>query len=366
MSIKDKNKKSKMSTKKKVVITISVIVAVVLILGVIPFSIAVNIYNKYFGIRYQTYEALAYRMEDYEGLERDRYEFLSNDGQKIVGYNYYRQDTVEPKAVVVVAHGYGGGGQNSFMSVADFLTHNGYYVFTYDVTGNDESEGDKINGLPQGVIDLDYAISFVESQSEFNDLPVVLLGYSWGGHSVTNVLNYHPEVKVVVSLAGFNKTSDMLESQGELMYGGWIKLLIPYIKVYEQIEFGKYAQSTSLEGMANTDAAIMFIYSKDDEVVQPKYGYDLYYEKYADSPQFEFVEYEDREHSGILFSDEARKWLADFMTEMDEYFDENGIEMTEEAKTKYINENLDRTKYAHRLDLDLMNRIVEFYDANLD
>ena len=54
------------------------------------------------------------------------------------------------------------------MDVADYLSSNGYLVFAYDATGNDESEGDAVNGLPQGIIDLDYAIRFIKESNEFN------------------------------------------------------------------------------------------------------------------------------------------------------------------------------------------------------
>ena len=57
----------------------------------------------------------------------------------------------------------------------DFLysiAQHDYFVFAYDATGNDESEGDSVEGLPQGVIDLDNVITFVEQQDEFKDLPI--------------------------------------------------------------------------------------------------------------------------------------------------------------------------------------------------
>ena len=43
--------------------------------------------------------------------------------------------TQPPKGVVVIAHGLGGGGQNTYMDLADYFTSNGYLVFAYDVTG---------------------------------------------------------------------------------------------------------------------------------------------------------------------------------------------------------------------------------------
>ena len=114
-----------------------------------------------------------------------------------------------------MAHGFGGGGHNSYIDCANYFAHHGYWVFAYDATGNDESEGEGVGGLPQGVIDLDYAITFVEGSGNFPNLPIVLFGHSWGGYIVCSVLSYHPEVKAVIACSGFNSSSNMFEAEGK-------------------------------------------------------------------------------------------------------------------------------------------------------
>ena len=57
-------------------------------------------------------------------------------------------------------------GQNTYMDVADYFTSNVYLAFAYDATGNDKSEGDSVEGLPQGVIDLDYALRYIKQSDE--------------------------------------------------------------------------------------------------------------------------------------------------------------------------------------------------------
>ncbi len=49
-----------------------------------------------------------------------------------------------------------------FMAAANYFTSHGYLVFAYDATGNDDSEGESVIGMEQGIIDLSYAISYVE------------------------------------------------------------------------------------------------------------------------------------------------------------------------------------------------------------
>lgn len=350
-----------MTRKKKTIITI-VIIFLILLLLIIPFSVSIYFYNQYFGIRYETYEPSSYSLEDFPELKREKYEFTSNKGQKLVGYNYYIDKNV--KGIVIFAHGFGGGGHNSYMDCANYFAKNGYYVFAYDSTGNDESEGNSVNGLPQGVIDLDYAISFVEEQNEFKNLPIMLFGHSWGGYSVTNVLNYHPEVKAVVSLAGFNKSSDLLKSQGEQLVGGIVNILIPYINIYEYIKFGKYASNTSMDGFEKSSANIMIVHSGDDDVVQKKYGYDIYYEKYKNSPRFEFISYSDKGHSQLYYSDSAISYINEFNEKFKNYFGSYDS-VSKEQRSEYIKENLDRKKWLNLLDEDLFNKILNFYNSNL-
>lgn len=97
----------------------------------------------------------------------------------MVGYLYSTKD-VEEKGLAVFAHCLGGGGQIVYLEIFNYLTKNGYYIFAYDATANDESEGKVVGGLPQGIIDLDYAIHFTKTINQLKDLPLMLMGFSWG------------------------------------------------------------------------------------------------------------------------------------------------------------------------------------------
>lgn len=78
--------------------------------------------------------------EDFSGLQCDEYTFPSDKGQMLAGYLYSSGES--QRGIVVIAHGVG--------------------------------------GVPQGVLDLEYAISFVEANDDIPDLPIVLFGHSWG------------------------------------------------------------------------------------------------------------------------------------------------------------------------------------------
>ena len=284
---------------RKICIIIAVIVLAVLwgSAAMKVYRVAAAMYDEKFSFRCTTDPEDAFTISDFPGLTRERHTFASNKGQTLVGYLYQQEDaSFEKKAVVVFAHGLGGGGQTGYMDMFAYLAKQGYYVFAYDATGNDESEGEVIGGLPQGVIDLDYAINYAYSIEEIAELPVVLMGYSWGGFSVVNVLNYHPEVRAVASIAGFNKSTDLVEYYGSQVAGDKAKLIVPFVTVHEYLKFGKYAFSSAMNGFAKSDCDVMIVHGKRDTVVPFEYGYGTYYEKYGNDERFTFKSYRSRGH----------------------------------------------------------------------
>lgn len=328
---------------------------------------SVMIYNDNFNRRYESYGPYMLYLEDFEGLQRERYEFTSDKGQKLIGYMYHFGENQH--GIVVIAHGFGGGGHNSYMDCANYFAQHGYYVFAYDATGNDESEGEGVGGLPQGVIDLDHAISFVEESGNFPDLPIVLFGHSWGGYSVCSVLSYHPEVKAVVECAGFNKSSDIFEAEGKKQVGNAIYGMMPFIKLHERIKYGEYASRTAIDGFGASDAAVMIVHSQDDDTVPIEYGFDLYFEKYKRDSRFQFIRLEDRGHNylydDLTYINELNEAFDNWKESLDyDYKAKENRERFRGEREEYLYKNLDRNRWCNMLDTDLFEQFVEFYDEN--
>lgn len=355
----------KKKSKKKIVLIVLLSMALLMIIGWWIFC--VKMYNDNFNVRGDSYKPLMLRTGDFEGLNCTEYTFPSDQGQILAGYLYNVGN--DQHGIVVIAHGFGGGGHNSYMDCAYYFAQNGYYVFGYDATGCDKSEGDGVGGVPQGVIDLDYAISFVEENDDIPELPIVLFGHSWGGYCVCNVLNYHPEVRAVIESSGFNRSSDMFESGGKSQAGGVIYTMTPFIRIHERFKYGKYAASTAMDGFEATDASVMIVHSADDDAIGIEYGCDKYYEKYKDDSRFTFIRFEDRGHNEI-FNDPENTYKGEFNTEFDKWLEtldydynaeENKVRFKKD-KAEYITENLDQDRWSTRLDEDLFARFLDFYD----
>jgi pimeloyl-ACP methyl ester carboxylesterase len=355
-------------SKKKIVLIALLSIIVLMIAG--WWAFCVKMYNDNFDISADSYEPLMLRVEDFDNLQCTEYSFTSDKGQMLAGYLYSNGENQH--GIVIIAHGFGGGGHNSYMDVADYFARNGYYVFAYDATAMDKSEGEGLGGVPQGVIDLGHAISFVESNNDIPDLPIVLFGHSWGGYCVSAVLTYHPEVKAVIECSGFNSSPDMFESGGKEQAGSVIYAMRPFIRLHEMFRFGKYASATAIDGFDSTDAAVMIVHSADDNVIGIEYGLDKYYEKYKDNPRFTFIRFENRGHNEI-FNDPDNTYKDEFNATFDpwvatlgyDYQAEENRERFKEDRANYITENLDHERWSHRLDEGLFEQFLEFYEQAL-
>lgn len=284
--------------KTKILFTVGAILILLVLLSLLALSI--YIYQSNFNLRFETAPESMQTPDAFSGLLRERNSFASNKGQTLIGYTYFKNDAPAAKAVIIMAHGFGGGGHTTYMDTADYFATNGYVVFAYDATGNDESEGDGVGGMPQGLIDLDYAVRFVKQNPEFAGLPIMLFGHSWGAYSAGSVLSLHPDIKAVVMGAGFNQSIDMIEEEGRRLAGSGIDLILPWISLIEHVKFGKYASYSCLDGFASSNAGVMIVHSVDDEVVSFAKQFEQFYHAYQNDPRFVFVRYEDRGHNGLF------------------------------------------------------------------
>lgn len=336
--------------KKLIAWSVAVVITLAVLLVIVPYTVSAVVLDKVFGRRFETVDYLRFELSDFPELRAERHTFKSGENT-LVGYTYSAVDT-QPRATVILSHGFGGGGQNGYLDVSAYFVSKGYEVFAYDATGNDESPGE-VGGLPQGIIDLLAAIAFVKTQSA---LPVVLFGHSWGGYSATCALSYAVDVKAVASVAGFTRSTDMIESKG-VEYAGKISLtLLPYVKSVERIRFGDYASANGLDAVQKSNAGVFIAHGTADDVVPTKYGYDAYYSGFSGDSRFEFYK-TDAGHAEILYSAEGWEYTQDLRRQTDG--------ATSSAERQQVINAIDRRKFSSRLNIQMFDRISDFYERHI-
>lgn len=354
-------RKGRKSRKRTVLIAVACCVAAFFLVAM-PF-LANAVYGANFGHRYETPEWEKLQVADFAGIEMQECSFPSDEGQMLAGFLYSSGNGGDPKGVIVMAHGLGAG-HNSYMPVASYLASHGFLVFAYDATGNDNSEGESMKGIPQGPIDLDYALRYVKQDERMAGLPMGLFGHSWGGYAVGSVLAAHPDVKAAVIVAGFDTSLEMFELEGRREAGGAISLFMPYVSLLERAEFGEAAAYNVLDGLEASDATVMVIGSESDEMVSGEIGFHKFGALYSGDPRFEFVSFADRGHNTLLNSSDAAAYRKQVEADYRSYLVSTGRKDTAENKVEFFAEYVDIGRL-NALDDGIMDQIVDFYETSM-
>lgn len=189
----------------------------------------------------------------------------------------------------------------------------------------------------------------------------MLFGHSWGAYSVGSVLNIHPDIKAVVMIAGFNEPLDILREEGQQIMGDSFRLLMPYFSVLERVNFGPYSSYNSINGFDASNAGVMIIHSLDDGVISFENQFQMFLDKYRDDMRFDFVQYKDRGHDHVHYTDASRQYRDELHNQFKDDVNTLEVERTAEIEREYMEENVDKA-ILFELDVELMDRIVSFYD----
>lgn len=165
---------------------------ILIVIGAIAlllFLLAVLCLHAAFGVRCEGNPALKYfTKEDFDDLEAEPVSFPSDKGQVLRGAVYTCRD-VKPSALVIFAHGMGGG-HLSYTTDIRTIAKAGFAVLAYDNTGTMASEGSSLRSFYQAVKDLRAALAYVRDNVKLSSYKIVLAGHSWGGYTVCQALAF--------------------------------------------------------------------------------------------------------------------------------------------------------------------------------
>ena len=282
---------------------------------------------------------------------------FDSKGNNLVGYYYLGKDTDKSK-IVIFAHGMGNG-HHKYLDIINYLVENGIYVFSYDLTSFDESEGEGTYGFPQGIIDLESAINFVKKDQKYKEEQIILMGHSWGGFSIGATLNLFPNISKAIMLSGFNRSSEVIKQHGIEWAGNKIESTLDYIDEYEEYRFKEYHYYSVIEGIEKSNSKIYVIHSQDDNTVPIESGLDLYEKHFGKSSRIKYERLKDRGHGTVYCSKEGRKYYETIEKEYKKYLKDNK-DASAEDKKHLFNLLVDNNKWTNMLDHRLMDSIVDF------
>lgn len=306
------------------------------ILIVVYMVISIAIYRAIFSNRNDGNPKLKFFTEkDFKGLKSKEISFKSNKKQTLKGKVYYYEKK-EYLGLLIFVHGIGAG-HLAYTTEINHFAEQGFLVLSYDNTGSGISEGKNIVGFSQRVIDLKYCLDFVLENPELNKYKIVLCGHSWGAFAVMNILNFNYDIKAVVSLAGFAKASTAYTKVISRLVNPFLGIFGLGLSLIETIKFGKLAYFSAFKAFKKTNAKVLFIYGKKDNMLDFK-GFE--------NNRFDSLKVISLESKGhrVNITDEA----VEYDVKRDEEF-----KVLLQKYNKKIPEDIEKEYYAN-LDYDLL------------
>lgn len=317
------------------------------ILNIVVGSIVYNeLFNRYEMPDYEITPGLCYDdiKDEYE-REEIKYKVKDNILQ---GYYYHLHDT---NNLVVFSHGINDGG-DSLLPLHKYFLDKGFNVFSYDNAGCFKSTG-KANGFTEAFVDLDYTLSFLNSDIRFKDYNKLLVGFSCGGFAVGAINNLsHKNIIGCISISGFYDSKTIIQEKGKEYTGILAYFGIPVLNFLERDKFGKYLDYNAVDGINKNEIPYLVIQGELDPVV--RYNIDSIYSKSKEikNPNVMYYLAKGKDHGGVIYSNNANKYKKEVLADLSK--------LSYEDKKAY-NKNVDDFLYS-----ELDNEVIKVIDSYLN
>lgn len=328
-----------------------IIIYILLCYIFISFFVVDDLYMNVFR-RINPDNLLSLRYKDIEDNYNIEYIKFKSGKNNLQGYYF---QTENPKALIILSHGIGGGAE-IYLSTILYFVDNGFNVFAYDNTGCYNSEGDNSIGITQSVVDLNNALIFIENEDKFNNLPILLYGHSWGGYAVTSIFSFEHNITASVSVSGFNRPLNISYEWGETLLGPVFIFEKPFLFLYQKIKLKDTLDINAVNGINNTNKPIMIIHGINDDVILIKGEAIINFKNEITNPNvvYKICSEELLDGHNTLFTD---KDSTIYKVEISKQLENT------KNKSEVIN-NIDRYLY-DKVDKDFMNDVIKFYENSL-
>ena len=300
-------------------------------------------------------ENLTYlKAKNFDNLNARPISFKSDKGQTLNGFIYSGAKVKKYKAIIVFSHGMGAG-HLAYTTEINYFAQKGYLVLAYDNTGTCTSEGKKLYGFAQGIIDLKYALDFVKTRDDLKELPLLLLGHSWGAYSVCNVSALVPDetIKGIVAFSPFNSMNKLIRDIAKTKTKLNLSVLSPFFDLINLIRFGKTGILRSCHTIDSNSIPTLVMHGGNDMQVTIKNSPVGRKIKIKNNPNARTVLYETKYHN-VYLSREAEQYLNDTFAKIESLGD-NSPEAYE------IYQNIDYSLITKE-DLTVMDTANSFFE----
>ena len=330
------------------------IAAVVIVL--LLFLLACLCLHAAFGVRCEGNPALKYfTCEDFDDLDAEPVSIPSDRGQMLRGAVYTCRG-VKPTALVIFAHGMGGG-HLSYTTDIRTIAKAGFAVLAYDNTGTMASEGKALRSFYQAVRDLRAALEFVRSDEKLSEYKIVLTGHSWGAYTVCQALAFaEGQVSGVVAFSPPDSAAGVICDSISQMAGIPMAWMRPALWTASVIRGGWSSRHTTASVLLKTNAVpVMILQGDADKAVRLKNS-PLSNPAVMAKENITGVIYEGKAHN-VYQTKESEKYLGEVFAAIDEAQKRYGKNIPEEEKARLYDIDYELIV---REDADVMKSVTDF------
>ncbi len=251
------------------------------------------------------------KAKSFDNLNARPIDFKSDKGQTLNGFLYSSAKVDTYKALIIFSHGMGAG-HLAYTTEINYFAQKGYLVLAYDNTGTCTSEGEKLYGFAQGIIDLKHAIKFIKTREDTKDLPLLLVGHSWGAYSVCNVsaIVDETDIKGIVAFSPFNSMNKLIRDNAKQKTKINLSIFSPFFDLINLIRFGKAGILRSCKTIDSNSIPTLIMHGGNDLQVTLHNSPVGLKNQLSNNPNARTVLYESKYHNVYLAKD-AEQYLND-------------------------------------------------------
>ncbi|MGN0817391.1 MAG: alpha/beta hydrolase family protein [Candidatus Coproplasma sp.] len=238
------------------------ILVCLLALFIVP---AFVVYRAVFGERQDKNKNLKYFTPEEFNLDYEEVQ-INYRKIKLYGAVYHKKPLEECEKLIIFAHGMGAG-HCAYTTEINYLAEQGYAVLSYDNYGCDRSEGKNAIGFYAGAEAVIAAYIAAKSDEKLKNMPVWLVGHSWGGYSVL-CASSKINVKGVVAFSAFSSPTkifgDLVKAYSNGFFAGIAKTGVWFINLFK---FGVKGNTNAVKAVERSNTPALLIWGEKDNLV---------------------------------------------------------------------------------------------------
>lgn len=241
--------------------------------------------------------------EDFESLKK-REEVMINN--RLAAYIYKVRLA---RGLVLFVHGINSYSDDYYAIIQDYFVRNGYDVFALDLSSSGRSKGIGVTSLSDGAKDVAEAVEYIRKRRDLKNLPLYMVGHSWGAYSVAASLNYVKDIKAIACLSGFDTPLNEMISFPSKYIGVLSEITAEPLKNALKERSDKDYNLSAITGINKAKKTkVIIIQGGKDETVRPNKGSIYSCEKMIKRKHVTMF-LKDKGHADIFLSPQSIEYL---------------------------------------------------------